>query len=354
MPVPNEVVVAKEIAVDVHPLLSREVRPMRNWREWLKLWNEAMTYQQLISLLHVGFDVIMEKERHWDKGEPEYTEVDRLVLYFSVADGWNDERAFRKGRRDLEHNGYDEHGKYTTWRESGLCRKVAAKAFELLCSRFFTLEYSDFDQYKEDWNYKWVRIVASPVLFPIIQKFWRAEEGLVRICISNLRESRLDKPSHHEERAFAFLVNLANFIWTWRKVEGGWSLSKEENAVKEKCDAEMRARLDAAKPWMVEILSELDRLDVLEKWIFTLDDSCIEKLKEIALRKEFSDSRLVAKERKVESVEEALLLGSKAAMFLKRLEVVRKERKRLSKIRELELEAEAAQEKLDRVRGKKK
>lgn len=335
--------------------MAGAIRPRHNWHELVTTLNQTEILDEKINLLHRGFTVSLYKIRY---GEPEYDRIDRLIVYFTFANGWADDRLLRTPGPDPYCVFIDESGEEVRKSKSELRQKVAQKAFEQLCSKFFTMEHKGGGRYCDDSNEDWERLVVTERLFPVIQNFWRAEEEYGRTTITNLRQSRLDKPSHQEEREFSFLVNLANFMWSWHERDPlGRFLNAEEKEKFKKWNAEMRIRIDTAKPWMVEILNQLNRLDVLEKRMLLLEDSCIEKLKEIALRRGFSQNinyQWVGKDRKAETVDEALLLGSKAAMFLKRVEVMRKEHKRLSKIRELERGAEAAQAKLERIRGKRK
>jgi hypothetical protein len=114
----------------------------------------------------------------------------------------------------------------------------------------------------------------------------------------------------------------------------------------------MRARLEIAQPWMIEVLNWLGRLNVLERWILELSETCLAKLKEIALRSKLSEyhpQHQVKKSRTVLTVDEACFVGSPAGWLLKRRELMERVHARLTAIREAERERDAAEQKLEEL-----
>ena len=106
---------------------------------------------------------------------------------------------------------------------------------------------------------------------------------------------------------------------------------------------------------MVEVLSELGELEILREWLFKLDNASIAKLTEIAMRGRFYlHSHPVVKDRPVESVDEAFLLGSVAARILKERELKMEVDGRLREIRNKTEEVEAASLRLQELTGKGK
>lgn len=84
----------------------------------------------------------------------------------------------------------------------------------------------------------------------------------------------------------------------------------------------------------------------MRKWILQLDQACVDKLKEIALRNTITDTNLVKKERQVLTLDEARFLGYPVAWFLEERELKLRERERLREIREAERSVEQANSKL--------
>jgi hypothetical protein len=337
---------AQEEKVAVHPLLSVSIRPISDWREWLALWNLeiAPNYRWRESLLQGGFDTLLNNG--WYHDGKEYDEADRLMFYLSVADGWTDEGEFRP-RDDhgvVYHFGYDQHGNNVRKRPSELCQQLAHKAFATLCQSFFKkVELKGGSRGSSGFNEIWERLVTSEKFFPTLQNFFRAEKWRlgddIDLQIRNLTRWN-DRRSNNELLVVDFLLKLAEFLWGWQAPDTSWGYTSKEEA--DKRFAEMRIRLDAAKPWMVEVLAQLDRLDVLGRWMLELDETSLAKLKEIALRGKLSElHHPVTDQRRVNTIEEACLAGSKAAWFVKKHELLMAEWSRLAAI--LQAEREKAQ-----------
>lgn len=312
-----------------------KVRPIRNWREFLSLWESTVIFEQKIGLLHVGFNLSLE---HWT-GEKEYDEIDRLIFYFINADSWTDYDLLRLPEDSGESfhirvNGHS-FGKMTC----ELRQQLAHKAFDMLCVNFF--REIKLEKESGKFNREWEEIIISERLFPVIQNFFRAEEARIGrdIVVRNLSRWN-DKRSNNERQAVNFLLNLARFIWEWEERNTYFMPEPQKSGVEE-YDAKVRAKIEAAKPWMIEILSELNRLGALIEYILKLDERCLAKLKEIALRAELCGV-LVAKSRPVTTIEESLYTGSKAALFLKRYEMTMWEYNRLKRIRDAEQQIEEA------------
>jgi hypothetical protein len=330
----------EEVAV-VHTLLTREIRAIRNWHEWLARWQEAKDLQWMESLLHVGFSVPLDRGAH---GERVYDQIDREAFYLSIADGWADGRLLELptdgDRRCLI--GYDSNGDRIEKTQREIRKQLAQKAFKVLCSNFFKVGLSAGDPHGDEFNQIWVTSVVSERLFPVIQRFFRI--GGYDLKILNL-SSWLKEELHNQQEAVAFLVKLAKFMWGWREPTQYLGSDKEQAMER---FAAMRSRIDTAKPWMVEVLVNLDRLDVVRGWMLELDEACLAKLKEIALRNKLRQwTHHVRMDRPVATLDEACFVGSKAAWFLKEHELMRRENKRLKAIREAEERKEAADDEIE-------
>ena len=298
-----------------NPLLSHEIRPIYNWHELLELWGVTTALQVMEGLLHVGFSVSLEKVS-WD--EPAYSYIDRLLFYFSVADGWADHYLLKvSGEADTRYElGWDRSGNFIKKSASELRQQLARKAFDQLCLYFFNKELHP--EHEAGFSGIWPGTVASEQLLPVIMNFFRVEGSVIGRRIRNLSRRR---DSHTERVATNFLMNLAEFIWEWKAVT-----ARDQYL-------DVRTRLDEAKPWMIDILVNLGKLDFLNKWIADLDERCLGKLREIAMGCELGHYHFpVSESRPVATLDEACLVGSKAAWLLKKRELMDNEQARLQAI----------------------
>ena len=338
-------------AVVPHTLFSREIRPITDWTEWLACWQGAKTLQEMISLLHVGFDQTIA----CSSGIPNESEQ-RLVFYFGVADGWADidllkvPEDYKNGHREETFFGYDSNYNRVYKTPAYFRQLVAQKAFGVLCSNFFKIDLLQNESGK--FNYVWKGVVTSERLFLIIRDFFRVEmSGRGDVAIRNL--TRFEERSHNELKVITFLVNLATFIWGWDEYEV--ENYRPDKTELEKDNVETRARLNASKPWMIEVLAKIKRLDLLRGWLLKLDRPCLAKLKEVALRAKLCRhlNHPVIEDRLVATVEEACYIGSSAALLLNEYNIKRKEQERLKAIFEVECEKAQLDEKLRRLAIKK-
>lgn len=330
----------------IHNLSTREVRPIHNWHEWLERWLKAVTLEEMIGLLHAGLTAPLEKIGYT---EPEYNQSGRLSFYFSIADGWANEDSLRSSKdKDKEYDlGYDYSGCRILKTPSQLRQQVASKAFDMLCINFFK-KVSLSKGHKESRS-NWESLITSEKFFSMIQHFFRVEEHLFGgIRIRNL-SSRHNGRTHNEEQAINFLLGLTDFIWDWKQ-ELPTSWSRDVDADREKI-REKRRRLNAAKPWTIEVLSDLSKLEWLETRISKFDKPCLVKLEEIAL-----DSKLrkyehpVSENRSVTTLDEARYLCSESAWLIEKHELYKREYKRLTAILKAEEERDEAELKIKELK----
>ena len=330
--------------VKIHTTLTREIRPDSNFHELMERWQAAVTLGDMLGVLHRGYGVSLER---WTYDEKEYDEIDRHIFYFTIADGWADHYLLKlpeDGRKEYEA-GCDRKT------PSELRQQLARKAFDMLCLNFFKMELIDRGYSGNKPKAEWEETIVSERLFPVIQNFFRAQKAFSgRIEIRNLSRFH-EKRSRKERLAVDFLVNLAEFIWGWRELDDPY-FSDDEKYLGHL--ASTRARIDTAKPWMVEVLSYLDRLDVLRKWILELNKACLAKLKGIALRNEFTGFGCpVVKSRPVATVDEACYLGSGAGWLLKEYELKVEEHERLTAILDAERQIEEASQQIKELANAK-
>lgn len=320
--------------VVVNPLLTRDVRPIQNWSEFLEHWNKATTYEEMLGLLHVGFALPFDSVRDY---------IDKLIFYFGIADGWTDRSLLRsptdkeKQYRVSSSRGFsflDEFKKPCDFR-----LMLAHKAFDMICQNFFKEESSKSGAESLTRNQgKWV---ASERLLPVIQHFFRIEDRPSEKQYKNRNlEFWPENRTHNEDLAIIFLLKLAEYIWDWKEKEfTEWS----PNEVETRSATERRVFLDSAKPWMVEVLACIKRLDVLRKWVLEIDEPCVARLTEIAMLNKLKwHWQPVSKDRPVATIDEACCADSAAAWLLKEREVKMVEYERLAAIRS----AEEAEEEL--------
>lgn len=337
----------EEMEFPFHTTLSRSIRPDLNWNELMERWQTAITLEDMLSVLHRGFRGGLFENRF--PGERVYDQTDRLIFYFAIADGWEDSSSLRLPGDEMVPRllmGYDKHDRPMQKAPCELRQVVAQKAFDMLCLNYFkTMPSIKTGHEERDFHRDWEN-VASERLFPVIQRFFRVKNRKMR-NLSHLNDRR----SHNEWLAAEFVINLAKFIWEWREYEiSHWSSHEEET---KKFNMETRFRLDASKPWTIEILSALGRLDVLQQWMFELDKECLKKLKEIAMSNKFSEYREPVREnRPVASLDEACYLGSPAAWFLKEHELRTSEHKRLLAVARSKQKIKEAEEELKKLAGK--
>ena len=335
--------------ITAHPLLNKEIRPISSWYEWLQLWQETVTIEGLLGLLHVGFTVPLKAPHYGDTRD--YTRVDRIIFYLTVADGRLDVSELTKQDDiPIEYEyGADKFGNTQRLGQSGLRKILAHKAFDMLAANFFGTELVFTDN--REFNWPWTDEIMQKPLFPAIQMFFRTERDCIdRLCVRNLTLRR--ECSHGEEKALAFLFNVSRFIWEWQEWDVCRFSSNDQDRMK-RLNISMRATVNAAKPWVIEVLSCTGELERLRPKLLELDGRCVSKLKDIALRQELKDHRHpVNKDRKVASLEEACFTGSEAAWLLKAHELMKGVHKKLSEIKRVELKREEAKDKLRELTAK--
>jgi len=349
---PNNKVEKAGLETSKHPLLDLEIVPISDWSEWLECWREAKNLQITESLLHVGYTIPLGYSGLDDRT---YTRVDREVFYFSIADGWSDPSFFFRAPCDSHREyivGHDSSGNVIRENCAIIRRRIANKAFSMLCLNFFKgIELRGGGRHHEEFNDHWENLIMSEKFFPILQNFFRIEKGSSSgtITIRNLPQ-RGQKP-HHEEFVFNFLLNLVRFIWGWKDPGVTTWRSKEEQEEEKKKFEPMRLRIDSAKPWLVEILHQMGELNMLREWMLEWDKPTLAKLKEIALRKKFRDP--ISDGRQVETIEEACYLGSKAGWLIKQHELMKSEQKRLDSISKAQRKREEADRDIAELTKKK-
>ncbi|HEU0080712.1 MAG TPA: hypothetical protein VFQ72_01650 [Candidatus Paceibacterota bacterium] len=324
----------------IHDLFSRPVRPIRNWSEWLERWQAAVTFEEMRGLLHGGFDVSLQEYQY---GEKEYSHVDRLAFYCTIADGWSGSLDMRRdGDFRLTYRLYDsEREIFRDVNPSEVRETLANKAVDMLCSRFFKpLVAEEVEAWTLDKRWKY-GIFSQAKALDSIMGFFRIDPGPVdAVTIKNV--GRRTARSNTERIIQAFLAELARRLWRFKDVDVS-HFAEPERAEKVAENAKRQAQIEKVKLWMIEVLAYINRLEDLNGWLLVISKPQLAKLKEIALRSSLSEyGHPVTKSRMVANLDEACYAGSAAAWFLKRQELVSREHSRLEKIQALERERQQA------------
>ncbi len=337
----------KLIENSAHPLMNRPIRPILSWDQWLQRWEAVETTNEMISLLHRGFDVPMNKRY----GHEEYTHEDRVLFYLGIADGWHMYASdFEKpdDQRDAFCVGYDKNGNDVKKTSAGLRKEITEKAFAMLCIHFFKLDnegkplHPEFGKYREVSPIDWfIRSIITEKLFPGLLHFFRLEPPPF-LCLDqevpwvrNLRRGS-EEQSNYERHLSEFLVQLAHVLWKWKEVEiKDWWAKMQEQDVR-RHNSRIRTAITQAQPWMIHALKAIGRLeDVLDGYVKQLNNECLEALRLIAMSRSL-EAPLVLEKRKVVTLDEAVLSGSSAARLLKKRELLDRELPRLQQIKNLQ------------------
>ncbi len=308
-----------------NPLLSRAPLPISNWGEWLTRWEGVISLQEMLGLLHFGFEVEMySRERN-------YTWKDRILFYLSIADGWTDDWHMYT-EEDREKRGRDQECAYSVRPTNNdnrvrktipqLRREVATKAASLVFKQLIQITVEVSGRCRPEPNPEWESIFTDD-FFPFLRHFFRITE---RTEFSNPEVMNLTTGSainsHVQRFMIQFLTNLAQAMWGWQEPS---YYSTDER--RERAEA-LRARIEDAKPWMVEVLCRCRESAMLEKWLLNLDGKCLEVLASVALEKD------LLRDGRAETVEAACYDGSPLAWLLIRHRVLSEETKRRQGITE--------------------
>lgn len=321
----------------IHDLFSREIRPLRNWSEWLDRWQSAVSIEEMLGLLHMGLTVSTKTSHDIEPA------VSPFEFYLKIADGWAFESNFITDNRDYTTGyvyGKDQYGHPCNVSLGNLRRIVAQKAFDELCIHYFKCtpyQHQGYSEDKDAWVERWREKVDARKL-ELLMSFFKIEDNQLKNLQRGLRHS------HNEKLAVDFLLHLAVFIWQWKDREvGDWMTPSNREKWIDK-NNRFRDLLGKAKLWMIEVLADLHEIGQLHnRHIYKLDKACLDKIKEIAMRVQFESHASLQvlgfnETRPVATLEEACYAGSPCAWFLKKYELVSNEDERLKALAEAEKE----------------
>ncbi|TSC72432.1 MAG: hypothetical protein G01um101438_516 [Parcubacteria group bacterium Gr01-1014_38] len=304
-----------------HPLLTRELRLIRTWKEWKKLWDEEVHPERLLGLLHFGFNVT-----EFDAGEwPE-----RVLLYLSIADGHAWEIS-KPGTQKYEIS-WSTFGKPTTW--SKVRQLIAQKAFKELCQHLFKYTRSHHDE-----EPSWLQPLTqnSCQLLDAVLAFFLLHDTLE----PQLRNLPRDDKSHEYGLTVSFLLSLCDFGWKLRTL-------REYGA-----DIEVAENLRQRRPQFIRVLAGLKRLDLVTTKSMELDEADCDMLRKIALGTELylpTEPNWGEKHRLPKTLEEAVAGGSSAARLLLLHKIKLQEKARFAQLRKLAATQEDASLQIERLK----
>lgn len=228
--------------------------------DWLSRWNKMEYEEEKIGMLHILQENKWSFERY---REP-------IIFLLETADG------------------YRGHEPKT---------KVAKKAFQVLCLKFFK---SGNDNHHS--NYWWW-MVEDDLLFEKVLWF-------LRPCEFWNQNYKLEENPEHPEGIFqGFLRSFAKMGWNFQEQQ---RINSDDSMTQEAME-----RIIAARPQFIEIMQEMRQLMWLVKQ--DLDEACLQKLLELALGREDYDlpkEEGGSRGRKPTTLEEAVWSGSHAAYVL--------------------------------------
>lgn len=278
----------------------------------MKKWHKAKTSEELIGLLHCGFDVVDEEEKK------------RLIsFYLKVAAGYRSKEHLASLLPEAKAKEFDgtrhlSDTPYITKRWM-----VAQKAWKMLCDKLF--KNTD-----KEHSPSWLRFVCNAKVFADLLWFFRAPEW--SSGETNLPHWRGDE-NHQDTVARIFLKHFIRLVWRGCEsypdyFERYWTYLDREAFLEE-----TSVMFRDARPSTIDLLVYLNWENLLLSNDFRgpiegLDPACWQRIKEFALRK----NRGIRGE-PCPTVENALVEGSTMAGVLILLEARHKETIRLKEIK---------------------
>lgn len=305
-----------------HPLLVGTHKTILHWYEWKQRWDEAPNLETRLGLLSVGFDIAYG----YDPYDKTTTIDDRICFYLSVADGHRYSTNFQRVPDDHRIQG-EVFGKHTQNLTEAL-QRVAKQAFKALAGRFFR----DKEDRREPGRFETTRWLEDEKVIGKLLWFFRVDKnGRIR----NLDTSWDRDPQ--SEAATKFLEDLCLYAFSDES-----SLRSRERGSRPRISAILYPLRKEVIPilcaggWAEELLHPRRACYV--------DESCMEALWEVGRQNYPYDKPF-------DTIEQACHAGSSAAMTLYILRMLKKERGRQRKERDLILAKEQAERELSKLRS---
>ncbi len=306
---------------DVHPLVAKNVVS----RNWFEEWERTDDAKSLLGLIHCGLKDLREERA------PDVSWANMIGHYLAVADGYRYWDYTVYAQKPPEPPSFWFAGRNVPAGE--LCRIIAHRAFEELCTQFFG-KFTVGDSSAESSWY----VGLQPAVIAATLRFFRAKTDNYPGII-NLRSEQRDR---HEITAYDFLVRyLSHLLATVTSLGPGAS---ERFAAAAKAANEHLLGI-------VEILWGIRRLDLLLNNPLPRESEVFEHLEhlEYLVRREKNEVEIGNRRWPALTVKEAVFAGSQAAQVLVLLRIKQKERTRLEGIIAAKEQLAAAQERLHRL-----
>lgn len=283
-----------------HPLLDKPLSELGSWTNWLERWETETQVEMLEGLLHVGFDIKIDKDGGF---------ADRVIFYLQLADG-HDSSSFVEGDNQFSLS--------PKWR-----KQLAKKAFAVLAQRLFKFA-SDIQAGDEGYRgLDWLK--HDERLLPTVLWFLRASPF---DSAYNIGEFEDGNRSHHRQLAREFALKLCKLAWG---IEGRREFDRHSSG------REFISRLEAAQVDLLPTLLELHEIGMLRSPYCHLTDACKARLREVALKRSGT-------------LEEAYFDGSKAAEVLILHNIRDREGARQAEIHQLERQSREAEQRLKQLK----
>ena len=234
---------------EAHPLNGLSITDPCDWSEWKEHWLEEMKKEHpsaktLVGLLHGAFDVNANEE-------------ERIPFLLDIADGYRNDAAFPK---DASSSNCQQNPK------NGPRKKVARKAYDVLCDNFFKEAAGG--------NRVWWEItIGIETVFKTLLLFLGREGDNI---------PNTDKEDGRSQITRSFIHQFVTFAW-----KEGCDWKSEDKGPQNKKQLQGQMFFDA-RPQLIEILSETREIGFLVELVrdthFNIDEKCIEKLREISLK----------------------------------------------------------------------
>ncbi len=212
----------EEKAEFIHPLSQKTINSTPfYWSDWLKQWNETCNQQQLLNLLHIGFDTALNNDTFVSEMQNRNA---RIIFYLECA--------YNYVFMDCDYtNGY-------------LRKELSQKAFSVLCKKLFRDDKDNTHQ-----SPAWFADIVSEEILPRIFWFFKATHAIPH------------SQEHDSIIATKFLFDLARLGW------GGGG-----------CEFNGRELLEQYRPDFIWLLWEIGKLEYLWKKRDLLTEKDIETL----------------------------------------------------------------------------
>lgn len=211
----------KQVPIRIHhPLEIKVVRKSKTWDQWLEQWYSTQDLSDLISLLHNGFDTVLNED---------YQPEQRIIFYLSIAEDCNFSSRLEESRKD-----------------------IAKKAFEMLCLRFFKVDR--FYGHRYFFEQRPIGLVKE-MFMPLAYFFGYRKDGTFHDFASrNVFISNERTDDHRDKVALNFLKFFISFILEFRQIPDNSHYSESIRKRNREFNLWMSKTVDELKPWAVFVL----------------------------------------------------------------------------------------------------